>query len=92
MTHEEIKELLSEQGYEESLVFENPNYDAAIIGVSHDGRVCYSFEKMIKCLVDEDEMKAEDAIEFIEYNTIRAIPYFGELAPLVIYDIPGLTE
>lgn len=91
MTHEEIKETLAELDHEDSLVFENPNYDNAIIGISHNDRVCYSFEKMIKCLMDEDNMTEEEAIDFIEYNTIRAIPYYGELAPIVIYDIPDIT-
>ena len=27
-------------------------------------------------------------MEFIDYNTIRAIPYAGEMAPIVLYDDP----
>ena len=30
-------------------------------------------------------MTAEDAIEWIEYNTIRSLPYAGENAPIVMY-------
>ena len=78
------RELLNEIGYENLIVFENPDYDEAIIGVSHDDRVVYSFEKMVKSLADNDKMTEEEAIEFIEYNTIRAIPYFGPNAPIVL--------
>ena len=39
---------------------------------------------MVECLVKEDGMTEEEAIEFIEYNTIRAIPYFGPNAPIVL--------
>lgn len=78
------RDLLNELGYENAIIFENPDYDEAIIGVSHDDRVIYSFEKMVKCLVDNDKMTDEEAIEFIEYNTIRAIPYFGPSAPIVL--------
>ena len=28
-----------------------------------------------------------EAIEFIEYNTLRALPYFGDMAPIIMYDI-----
>ena len=80
------RDLLVEMGREELIVFENPDYDSAIIGVSHDDRVVYSFEKMVECLMNEDKMTEEEAIEFIEYNTIRAIPYFGPNAPIVVMD------
>lgn len=67
------------------IVFENPDYDSAIIGVTHDDRVVYDYDKMIVSLMDTDGMSAEEAAEFIDYNTIRAIPYAGEGAPVVIY-------
>ena len=77
-------DLLNELLFEEAAIFENPDYDSAIIGVSHDDRVIYSFEKMVQHLVDKDGMTDEEAIEYIEYNTIRAIPYFGPKAPIVL--------
>lgn len=33
-------------------------------------------------------MTDEEAIEWIDYNTIRAIPYMGEKAPIVMYSLP----
>jgi hypothetical protein len=78
------RDTLVELGYEDAIVFENPSYDSAIIGTSHDDRVVYSFEKMVECLVEEDGMSYEEAVEFIEYNTIRALPYFGPNAPIVL--------
>lgn len=29
-----------------------------------------------------------DAIEWIDYNTIRALPYMGEKAPIIMYPLP----
>ena len=43
----ELKDLLSELGYEDTVVFENPSYLNAIIGISDAGGLCYSYEKMI---------------------------------------------
>ena len=78
------RELLVELGYEDSVVFENPDYDSAIIGVTEDDdRVVYDFDLMVKHLVDTDEMTELEAIEFIEYNTMRSLPYV-ENAPVII--------
>ena len=78
------RDTLVELGYEDAIVFDNPSYEDAIIGTSHDDRVVYSFEKMVECLMKEDSMSYDDAVDFIEYNTLRAIPYFGERAPIVL--------
>lgn len=81
------RERLLENGYQDVIIFENESYDDALIGVSHDERAIYSFEKMIEWLVEKDGITQEEAIEWIEYNTIRAIPYAGSKAPIVMYDI-----
>ena len=72
--------------------FENPDYVSAIVGITEEGRVVYSWEKMITHLVETDGMTEEDAIDFISYNTERAIPYAGPMAPIILYPIPGITE
>ena len=46
-----------------------------------------SYEKMIEFLVKEDNMTEEEAIEFIDYNTLRTIPYMGSLHPIIVYDL-----
>ena len=80
------REILVEMGYEDSVVFENPDYDRGIVGVDTDGHVIYDFEIMVECLMDEDGMTYEEAVEFIEYNTIRALPYIPE-HPIILYHI-----
>lgn len=84
---DELKEYLSDIGYEDSIVFVGPDYINAVVGVSENGRVIYSYDKMIACLMLEDDMDTEEAAEFIDYNTIRALPYMGSMAPIVMYDI-----
>lgn len=81
------RELLNDSGYENLIVFDNPDYDSAIIGVSHDDRVVYDYDKMIQHLVDVDHMTEEEAADFISYNTIRAIPYAGEDTPIVMFGL-----
>ncbi len=71
-----------------AVVFDNYAYDNSIIGVTFDGRAIYCFEDMVKELTEEEDWKdfgEIEAIEWIEYNTIRALPYAGEKAPLIVY-------
>lgn len=42
---------------------------------------------MVESLMEEDGMEYSEAIEFIEYNTIRAIPYMGGRGPIILYPI-----
>lgn len=76
-----------DSGYEDVLLFENFSYDDALIGVSEDGRAVYDFDKMVAWLMEEEGWTMDDATEWVEYNTIRAIPYMGPGAPIVIYTI-----
>lgn len=81
------REILCEMGYEDAIVFENPDYDSAIIGVSSDSRIVYDYDKMIEHLMLTDCMEMLDAADFIEYNTIRALPYIGDDGPIVMYKL-----
>lgn len=80
-------ERLTEWGYEDAVIFDNPSYDDALVGVSEDGRAIYDYDKMIICLYVDGFISIEEAIEFIEYNTIRALPYV-ENAPIILHRLP----
>ena len=83
----ELQAFLVERGDTESVFFTNPVFIDAIIGISDDGRIVYSYSKMVENLMLNDNMNYEDAIEFIEYNTVRSLPYMGEHAPIIVYSI-----
>ena len=78
---------LLDYGYDDVPVFTGEDYDEALIGVTTDNRAVYEFEKMVECLMNRYGWSDIDAIEWIEYNTIRAIPYFGEKAPIIMYSL-----
>ena len=78
------EELILENGYEDVKYLTNYSYDTALIGISDDNRAIYDFDKMIEWLIEKEEMTQEEAIEWIEYNTIRALPYMGEDAPIIM--------
>jgi len=80
------RELLEENGYEDVVVFENPSYEGALIGVTSDRRAIYDIEKMVDSLMAESGMTDDEAIEFIDYNTIRACGYIAN-SPVVMYNL-----
>ena len=80
------RELLVDMGLDEAIVFDSPEYDDAIIGVTHDNRVVYSFTGMVRLLEARDDMKECEAVEFIEYNTIGALAGI-ENGPIVVFDL-----
>ena len=78
---------LREELPEDAIVFDNMSYDGSIIGVTTDGRVVYDFDKMVEELMQDEEWSYEDAVEWIEYNTVRALPYAGPNGPIIMYPI-----
>lgn len=82
------EDTLLNAGYEDVIYFSNFGYDDALIGVDTNNRAVYDFEKMVKWLLNnEDFDNEEEAIEWIEYNTVRALPYIGENGPIIMYPI-----
>ena len=79
------EEKILEAGYEDVIILSDFSYDDALIGVSDDGRAVYDYHKMVDWLVEEEDFTRDEAIEWIEYNTIRALPYFGPRAPIIIH-------
>lgn len=79
--------LLLEYGYEGVKYLTNYSYDTALIGVSDDNRAIYDFGLMIEWLMIEEDFDYDDAIEWIEFNTIRALPYMGDGAPIIMYPL-----
>ena len=86
-TIESLREYLGERGFNETSFFENPDFVDAIVGITDEGNLIYDYDKMIQSLVNEGEMNEEEAIEWIEYNTIRTIPYMGNGRPIIVYGI-----
>ncbi len=84
----DARERLFEYGYEDVKYLVNESYDDALIGVSEDGRAIYDFGLMIEWLMNKYDWSESDSIEWIEYNTIRALPYFGDDAPIIMYGLP----
>lgn len=69
----------------DTLVFDNHSYDNSIIGATFDGRAIYDFDKMVQELMNDEGWTEEEAIDWIEFNTLRALPYVENKRPLIVY-------
>lgn len=76
---------LLENGYEGIKYLVDESYDDALIGVSEDERAIYDFNLMIEWLMKKYDLDEIEAIEWIECNTLRALPYMGDGAPIIMY-------
>lgn len=80
-------EKITEAGYEDVVIFGNPSYDDAFIGVSESNCAVYDYWKMVDWLMCKEGLSTVDeAVEWLEYNTIRALPY-TENAPIIVYPL-----
>lgn len=77
------EELMIDLGYDGVKLFRNPDYTDALVGVTTDNRAVYEYGLIVRYLIETEDMSEEDAVEWIEYNTLRALPYFGDDHPVV---------
>ena len=83
------REIISErlECMEESALFMD-DFDDAIIGVTIAGtgkpKVVYDQMKCIEILMRDGIPNWEEAVEYFEYNTVRACMYMGEDSPIII--------
>lgn len=68
----------------DAVIFLNQAYDNSIIGTTFDGRAIYDFDKMVQELMADEGWTEEEAVDWVEYNTIRALPYCGDKQPLIM--------
>lgn len=73
---------------DDAIIFDNVAYDNSIIGLTTDGAVVYSYEKMIEEYMEDNECSEEDALDWVEYNTIRSLSYCSlQPRPVIMHEI-----
>lgn len=77
-------EKLKEYTNDPIVVFDNLDYDSALIGITEDNRAVYDYDLMIKYLIDTQGWDETESIEWIEYNTLRALPYV-QGSPIIMH-------
>lgn len=87
------EEILENNGYdidtlqeEKVILYRNPNFSTAIVGMSDDYRVVYDYNKMIEHLITYEGWSEQEAIDWIDFNTLRTYTSEGQM-PIVMYPI-----
>lgn len=80
-----IVDAILDLGFNDAIIFTDPSYEDAIIGISLDGNVIYDYDKMIKYLMDKNHMTYDDAVEWIDYNVISQLLYVDKKLPIIIH-------
>lgn len=88
MINKEIRDYLSENVLD-VIMFINPAFDNSIIGVSSDWcHIIYDYNKMIDEFKEESGCSYEEAVDFIEYNTLKTLPYIEDAnRPIINYNL-----
>ena len=79
-------EYLENMGYEDIIVFDDYGIET-LIGVDSENRAVYDYDKMVEWIMKTDKCSYDDAVDWIEYNTIRSLPYVGNKAPIVVHPV-----
>ena len=94
MTRQDILDEIESRGFEDTIILDDPSFDDTIIGITEDGHLIYNYDSMVNNLVDnyiKEGLNVDEAytsaIEWISYNTIRAIPYMKSYGkePIIAY-------
>ena len=80
----DLEQKIIDNGYEDVKLLKNYSYDTAFIGITTDNRAVYDYQLMVEWLIRTEEFTEEEAMEWIDYNTIRALPYMGDDAPIIV--------
>lgn len=93
MINEKIRNFIKRE-YPDAILFDNPSFDESIIGLQIDGKgqVVYDYDKMILELMGEDDISREEAMSFIDYNTLRTLPYIEKSIRPIIVDYTDIMR
>ena len=83
----ELQSYLLDRGLDDLVIIDD--FDDAFIGVVDDGsysHAVYSYSRMVYHLL-EDGMDECSAIDHIEYNVMRSLPYQGDYQPVIMQDM-----
>lgn len=93
MDNNELKEMISDYvlGDEEVLdsiiILEGNEFADGAIGITNDYHVVYSYERLVDSLAKTYGTE-EDAIDWLDYNTMRSLPYMASMGnePIIIHE------
>jgi hypothetical protein len=68
------------------IILEGNEFADGFIGLSTDNRAVCSYDKLVDSLSRSNNWSTDEAIDWLEYNTIRSLPYLGDKSPIIIHE------
>ena len=88
MTAADKMEFLKSE-FEDTLLIGNENesikYLDALVAIDNFDRAVYDYGKLVECFMKADNITADEAREWIDYNVVRSLPYAGVKAPIILF-------
>ena len=78
----ELKTFLAELAGGDLLLLDG--CDEAFLGLDTDNRAVYGYAALVELFRTRDGMTEEESMEYIDYNIVRALPYYPH-GPIVMY-------
>ena len=80
MNNDDLRGILygmvgDEEELNKIVILEGDEYADGAVGLSNDNHVIYDYNKLVESLMKHNNWSDTEAIEWLEYNTLRAIPY-----------------
>ena len=86
--NENIKERLADNEIDvsEVILIDDEAFNKSLIGTTASGELCavYEYSKMVEEYAEFHKISQEEAADYICYNIIRSLSYYGEKAPVII--------
>ena len=95
MTTNELKEVIEEQVGDKEIFDKIAFLDSeacshAAIGLSTNHNIIYDYDKMVEGHMTYDNMTYEEAIDWIDYNTIRTVQHLAArpdtIEPIILHN------
>jgi GMP synthase PP-ATPase subunit len=79
---------LDSEVYDGAVVLEpHEDFGSCCIGIVDDPdvRLVYDYDRIVEMFMERDGMSREEAQEWVDFNTVRAIAYMGDRRPVLVY-------
>ena len=82
MTNTELKEIINtlvidEDELNKIIILEGDEFADGAIGLTEDNHVIYDYELLVESLMNHNNWTKEEAMEWLDYNTLGSIPYMS---------------
>ena len=91
MTNDELREkireiILDEEILNEIILLEGDEFADGAVGISDNYHIIYDYDQLVHSLMSHDDLSFDDAVDMLEYNTLRALPYMQSQgrAPIIM--------